>query len=77
MKYFQKFSVTGTGPFPFDMLRYDACYPSDSDNAMALGETENRTIWLSRTVDLARNQPTGPRWASFGWKLNEVQTRKN
>lgn len=76
MKYFQKFSVTGTGPFPFDMLRYDYCYPADSDSAMEMGETENRTVWLSRRVGLPENQPTGGRWASFGWKLNEVSTRK-
>ena len=28
-----KFTVIGYTPFPSDMLRYDSCYPADSESA--------------------------------------------
>ena len=28
--------VEGTGEFPFDMLRYDACFPTTSEDAAAM-----------------------------------------
>jgi hypothetical protein len=62
------FYVRGRGDFPFDMLRYDCCYPASTDDALKLGET---FIW--RTICLAATHGTftPARWASFGWSANE------
>lgn len=72
------FSVAGAGHFPFDMLRYDECYPWDTVDAMKLqypvnwagerkpiGETQ-------REIKLVSNRcPTYDRWASFGWIITD------
>lgn len=62
------FSVQGRGPFPMDMLRYDACYPADEQSsfvAMDFNCNEPRTVHLT---SLTMN-PTPGRWESFGWAV--------
>ncbi len=65
MKGPQTFTVTGEGRFPFDMLRYDACWPARSDDVTALNERGQRSVRLvtNRTVT------TAGRWASYGWAV--------
>jgi hypothetical protein len=66
--YLYKFSVIGKGPFPADMLRYDGCYPANSDSASNIVFPG-----VQRTVDLVCEHPhkgwlpTFERWRSFGW----------
>lgn len=68
-------SVTGSGEFPFDMLRYDSCHPHEESDSALLGEAHQE----SREVTLRRFSPSGrpatsERWASFGWRgLSERQ----
>ncbi len=59
--------VTGDGEFPFDMLRYDAAFPSgpiDADQ-MTAGR-QNRSVKL-----IGYREPTLGRWASFGWSVSK------
>jgi hypothetical protein len=67
-----KFTVEGSGPFPFDMLRYDACWPA-SENDSAVLERMDREARRHRTVftlTLATTvHVTEARWESFGWKV--------
>ena len=72
--------VTFSGAFPLDMLRYDACYPADSESAILISEsldTETRRElakrpggFAGRTVKIARfghaDGFTFARWRSFG-----------
>lgn len=67
--------VTGRGLFPFDMLRYDSCWPSDSESAakmsMSLGDIttnakEPRSIQIS-----SFREPTVERWTSFLWSVGK------
>jgi hypothetical protein len=58
------FTVVGSGQFPFDMLRYDHCWPTWGDQSGLLTHTEQRRITLSGLTG-----PTPARWASFGWKV--------
>ena len=60
------FSVQGDDHFPFDMLRYDACWPATTADAMQLPQ------YLSRTITLMTDGcgPTVRRWESFGWTVN-------
>jgi hypothetical protein len=75
------FYVRGRGDFPFDMLRYDSCWPCRGDDVdrifpggkYATPDDLNARRGL-RTVKLcgvARNHFTAGRWASFGWSANE------
>jgi hypothetical protein len=72
------FTVTGTGRFPADMLRYDRCYPVDGESATNIGmPTEDvRAARTRRSVKLETVKPGGPtpgRWESFGWRVMDEQ----
>lgn len=64
------FTVEGCGVFPFDMLRYDQCYPFDSESVAQLAPA--RPLRESRQVTLVKSTrypPTEARWQSFGWRI--------
>ena len=59
------FYVCGRGDFPYDMLRWDECWPADPASASKLGITYNRD---QRVVKLfSYKEPTRDRWSSFTW----------
>lgn len=69
-------TATGNGEFPWDMLRYDECWPENSASAMRMAapvvpgtSAEERKFWSQpRTVYLtSHKRPTPERWASFNW----------
>ncbi len=85
MKYKRiQFTVVGSRPFPFDMLRYDGCYPTGPGDAEAIRSSSTRVT----RADQARNMleirlqsdresttrvgPTEGRWNSFGWYVKDV-----
>lgn len=55
------FSVTLRGEFPWDMLRYDRCFPASENQSYLLNKRELRTIELHGPI-----LPTSERWYSFG-----------
>ena len=80
--YVYEFTTTGTGDFPFDMLRYDRCCPVDDDSARKLSDAncyssavlvvEHYSIRL-RTYQQVKGGPTIGRWESFGWDVSCVE----
>ena len=62
--------VEGAGSFPFDMLRYDSCFPYEQEDSRML---EDHHRERRRVVLLRRGVNDGPgetrRWASFGWRV--------
>jgi hypothetical protein len=67
------FTVTGSGQFPMDMLRYDCCWPAS--------ETESRLVAVvadhgaGTPVDIklkGLKVPTFARWRSFGWSITQT-----
>ncbi len=73
--FYHKFRVQGSGQFPADMLRYNACYPTDTEDAVDMYVDhrddeyhKQRVITLSA---LAHKNwtPTNERWQSFGWQV--------
>lgn len=71
-KKYMDFTVSGFGDFPFDMLRYDACWPADGESAAKMHHSynrERREVKL-RTTDLGRI--TRARWSSFLWTVIEI-----
>ena len=72
--YLYKARVTGTGYFPSDMLRYDNCFPADSESVVAMSErTADRTdrprsvTLLTCTTGRIKTPYSVKRWASMGW----------
>ena len=73
-----RYTVTGRGHFPFDMLRYDQAWPSTSDEAAKLQRFVESTQAVRRadrgtlTVELATAKKdyhiAFERWKSFGWE---------
>jgi hypothetical protein len=67
-----EFYVTGSRDFPFDMLRYDRCFPATGEDAYKL-DHESRDL---RTVKLlSYNEPTPDRWMSFGWSMSRTDPK--
>ena len=65
-----EFTVTGRGMFPFDMLRYDLCWPASGGDAALL--TYNDPHGLRHIELKGLKVPTPGRWASFGWNVVEA-----
>lgn len=61
--------VTGRGEFPMDMLRRDCAWPASTEDACKILDSEKRTVEL---VAQSRRFVTRERWASFGWKVTEL-----
>jgi hypothetical protein len=70
----QRFTVEGSGEFPFDMLRYDSCWPHTEQDSGLLTAEGKRQVQLDREVSSRRSVPTTARWESFNWRVIEVQT---
>lgn len=63
--------VEGAGSFPYDMLRYDACFPAEQIDASLIdGQRylhKRRVVLVRRGVN--ENTGNGERWKSFGWNV--------
>jgi hypothetical protein len=61
------FIVEGNYQFPFDMLRYDQCWPHTSQDSKGIHSGDP---YIARRVILTGTKlPTVARWESFGWKV--------
>lgn len=72
------FDVTGHGAFPWDMLRYDGCFPHTTEDATKLGrdDDQERTIRLAVYTWDKVHRPTPGRWASFGWTATVINSEE-
>lgn len=73
-----RFTVEGKGPFPFDMLRRDTCYPRTTESAHAMDCSRcaemahgKRKVELIKPVEHDYDHPNAQRWESFGWNVIE------
>lgn len=71
--YLMELTVSGLGSFPYDMLRYDHCWPVTGTDAAAIqphqSATQAREVVL-RTYQVNKDwRPTVDRWQSFGWRV--------
>lgn len=79
--YLLQFTVSGRGNFPIDMLRYERCYPVDSESVAAIVTSHKLTdelceVRLETLAETKGAQPTVARWNSFGWRVLEQSIRK-
>ena len=72
-KHCFEYVVTGTGQFPYDMLRYDAAWPVSSQDAFNIGvgfHDPQEAYRGRRSIKLrSYRQPTIDRWSSFTWSV--------
>lgn len=66
-----EFVVEGSHEFPFDMLRYDRCWPASEDQIVPLAPFVRGSLYKKKRQVKMRglNEPTDGRWRSFGWKV--------
>jgi len=66
-----EYYVSGKGYFAFDMLRYDACWPATSEDAVKLdtGPSSDYGFKVRSIKMRSYKVPTIDRWASFGWSV--------
>lgn len=83
-RYILTYTVTGSGTFPDDMLRYDDAYPlSEEDVTVAFGDRARlgrrlpeRSVRIVQFVRTLKDRPTFGRWGSFGWGVTEVDVSR-
>lgn len=72
------FTVEGSGVFPYDMLRYDNCWPySEGQDSPLLDAYYAKGLRRVVLETCAESAPTVGRWESFTWcviGLGECQT---
>ncbi len=78
LRWRHEFQVEGTRPFPYDMLRYDSCFPATSADACVLESLQNPRFggeeFSLRLVHHDARQDWHPevgRWKSFLWRVDE------
>lgn len=68
----RKATISGRGPFPFDMLRYDEAFPASTGDAQKLGNIPDHHHFSAEvetwTLQIATQKRdfTEARWNSFG-----------
>lgn len=72
------FTVRGSHEFPWDMLRYDRCWPASEDQVTSLAPYHRSSTftWVRNVKLKGLNEPTDGRWASFGWTVVEFDRIK-
>lgn len=78
-RYFEYY-VTGGGIFPFDMLRYDSCWPVGGDDAAMMSADYSpltpREARMPRSIKMrSYREPTIARWSSFNWSVGSEKLR--
>lgn len=71
-----KFTVTGSWPFPTDMLRRDRAKGATLEDAEVIQRLSNQTVsnGIERDVTvtiLSGERPTIKRWKSFAWEVGD------
>lgn len=69
---FHEFVVEGRGEFPFDMLRYDHCWPKrESEDVVNMAPYPRGSLYREtrRVTLVGLREPTVGRWESFGWNV--------
>lgn len=74
------FTVTGNSAFPYDMLRYDQCWPLRESETPAMSDNAHLGERGLRSIVMATDSPHAPtlgRWQSFGWAASKVHTEQD
>ena len=68
------FTVHGRGVFPWDMLRYDKCWPATESDSNKLDQYGLPTDVMSERTITMRGLvgPTFARWRSFNWEVVDL-----
>ena len=64
-----EFTVEGGGHFPYDMLRYDCCWPYSQTDAARLDPSRHERRRVVMQSAREAGIPTVDRWDSFNWRI--------
>ena len=67
----KRFTVSGSGAFPFDLLRVEQCWPASAGDAARIGQPpaeEARAVTLETSAKYAPNRQ---RWRREGWRVDD------
>ena len=72
------FVVSGSGTFPYDMLRYDECWPTGDTSELSICSHDPDYI-EKREISMCTESsgPTVDRWRSFGWSVSKIESTYN
>lgn len=77
---FYRWKVSSKFPFPLDMLRFDRCFPSDSETATAIEESHSfdppEGVITYTLEGTSRFGPTVARWDSFLFKVHDIEEHR-
>lgn len=74
--------VSGIGPFPVDMLRYDAAYPAREEDSVRIMSSIDRRLAAPGSDErnarhhvrvISERHLTSARWQSFGWLVDTTR----
>ncbi|NQV86219.1 MAG: hypothetical protein HQ492_03995 [Woeseiaceae bacterium] len=76
-QHWHRFEVTGSGQFPFNMLRYDQSFPIYSDDAhiMANPSDDVQVVALGHWGP-STWEPSNDRWRSFHWAVTHHEVMR-
>jgi len=74
--YFYRYNVTGSFPFPFDILRYDRAWPTSGYDSSMMEELSQPGHGPATIALAGLSRPTVDRWKSFGWKVETATVFK-
>lgn len=76
-RYLHELSVSGSGSFPTDMLRYDQCWPLEQQDVVNMDRrSETRQVTVAQITDTKHDKFTVERWRSFGWQMDMIISKK-
>lgn len=69
------FTVSGTGEFPVDMMRFERAWPRAPSDSKKIQESDPSSGRFE--VDLQSADPPSQkgRWGSFGWRIEKINGR--
>jgi hypothetical protein len=73
-----RFTVTGRGHFPIDMLRYDSAWPAGPIDVELIPQhigymPAEHGVAIIDLISHSYSGPTDARWASFGWTVTSKE----
>jgi len=67
-----RYTVTGSGTFPLDMLRFDEAYPVDRESSFAIEHSIRRVTGMVTVTLESDKHPNARRWESFGFIVADI-----
>lgn len=76
-QHWHRIEVTGSGQFPFDMLRTDQCNPIYPDDTQIMRHSDNENVVVALGHwGPSSWEPNRKRWRSFHWTVTHHEVMR-